>query len=279
MESRLKKQLAFIKARAEKLRDVYAASRDRFLDEIGPPVLLAEAVPGGEEAKRDADPFYLVSTVDEDIAAGTSEVLAGFRRVTERPVRLEFPDDMFIAKPEYVVRPEDTCFFDIETTGLVPNTYVFLCGFMVVENGAFVVRQVLARDYAEEAGLLRYTGEMLTRYSTWITYNGESFDVPFVKTRMAVGRVDFTAPAQHLDLLGPARRAFRGVLPNNKLTTIERHLTGLRRHGDIAGRDIPVAYHEFVRSGDARRIRRVLYHNRMDLIAMAHLIQRLAHPC
>jgi uncharacterized protein YprB with RNaseH-like and TPR domain len=41
---------------------------------------------------------------------------------------------------------------------------------------------------------------------------------------------------------------------------------------DIPSRFIPRAYHEFVRSRDARIMRNVVYHNRMDLFTMAVIL-------
>jgi uncharacterized protein YprB with RNaseH-like and TPR domain len=92
---------------------------------------------------------------------------------------------------------------------------------------------------------------------------------------MAVARIDYAGPLEHVDLLPPARPRFRGVLPDCRLETIERHLRGATREGDIPGSEIPDAYHEFVRTGDARKIKRILHHNRMDLLAMVGLFNCL----
>jgi hypothetical protein len=167
------------------------------------------------------------------------------------------------------------CFFDIETTGLSPNTYAFLCGMMYLEDGDFVIDQAFARDYSEEPGMLRYVEEVYRRFPVVVTYNGASFDVPFVGTRMAVARMQGDGPRTHVDLIAAARRAFTDTLPNCRLETIERHLRGTARVGDIPGAEIPGAYHDFVRTGDAARIKKILYHNRMDLIAMVSLVDHL----
>lgn len=275
MENLLRKRLGFIKERARALREVYAVRRDQFLDDVGPPVDLESAVQGREQHAAN-EPFYLVRVEDADISDDAPAIAERFGGLSGRSVRLEFPKDMFRPPAVYAIDLEKICLFDIETTGLVPNTYVFLCGFMFYENGRFVVEQVLARDYAEEAGLLHYTRHMIEKYPTLITFNGENFDVPFVKARMAVTHVNFQPPREHIDLFGPSRKAFHGVLPNHKLATIEHHLRGRGREGDIPGRDIPAAYHRFVRSGDARRMKRIIYHNRMDLLAMAVLVNYLA---
>ncbi len=167
------------------------------------------------------------------------------------------------------------CFFDIETAGLMPNTYVFLCGVMSLGEGSFHIEQVLARDYPEEKALLYHLREMLGPYDFVVTFNGLAFDIPFIRTRMAVNKIEFRERFTTLDLLGPTRRKFSRKLPNCKLTTVESHMTGRVRTGDIPGRDIPRVYHDFVESGNAHMLSRVIYHNRMDLLAMAVVLDEL----
>jgi uncharacterized protein YprB with RNaseH-like and TPR domain len=64
----------------------------------------------------------------------------------------------------------------------------------------------------------------------------------------------------------------KGKTPNNRLQTLERFVLGRKRTGDIPGSEIPGAYHDFVRSGDARQMAAVIHHNRLDLLSMMELI-------
>ncbi len=250
MENALRKRLEILKSRAREIRRLYLARHGVPLPgEPGSPLTLAEAAPG-EEIAAGSLPLYLIRTAAEDVVPAAAALASSFA--------------------------EDTCFFDIETTGLTPSTYVFLCGMMYAQGGRFVIEQAFARDYSEEAGMLRYTRDLLGRFRAIVTYNGTTFDLPFVKTRMAVARIDYDGPRGHIDLLPPARQRYRGVLPDCRLETIERHMRGVGREGDIPGSEIPDAYHEFVRTGDARKIKRILHHNRMDLLAMVGLFNYLA---
>lgn len=176
------------------------------------------------------------------------------------------------------VDPHSVLFLDIETAGLSANTYVFLCGLMYAapETGVFHVEQVFARDYAEEGGLLMHVRESLSRFDTVVTYNGASFDMPFLRTRMAVHRVPDIVPMGSVDLLHASRRVYKPTLPNVRLVTVEKHLRGVGRVDDIPSRFIPRAYHEYVRTKDARIMRNVVYHNRMDLFTMAVILNHLA---
>jgi uncharacterized protein YprB with RNaseH-like and TPR domain len=146
---------------------------------------------------------------------------------------------------------------------------------MFLEGNEFVFEQAFARDYEEEGGMLHYVREKFGDFDALVTYNGRSFDVPFVRTRMAVNRIDFEERFDHIDLLYFARRAFSGVLDNCKLQTVEYHLRAQGRTGDIPGSRIPAAYHDYVRTGKAGLMARVMYHNQMDLLTMAILYNQL----
>jgi uncharacterized protein YprB with RNaseH-like and TPR domain len=275
IENLLRKQLAAIKARALEMRRLYALRRGLPPEVVEPPCRLETAVPGVERVVG-SEPVYWVRTEGDAIAEDAERVAKEFSRLSGFPEWFEDAGERNSGDVRTgPIDPYATCFFDIETTGLVPNTYVFLCGMMYLQNGRFVIEQAFARDYAEEAGLLFAVRDLLLRFPVLVTFNGASFDVPFVRTRMVVARIANDFDHRHVDLIGPARRVFAGTLPNCKLETIQTHLRRLGRQDDIPGRDIPDAYHEFVRSGDARKIKRILYHNRMDLIAMAHLVNHL----
>ncbi|MBI4769889.1 MAG: ribonuclease H-like domain-containing protein, partial [Chloroflexi bacterium] len=87
----------------------------------------------------------------------------------------------------------------------------------------------------------------------------------------------------HLDLLPPARRLWRGRLGSCALSSLEVHALGvLRGDDDVPGYLIPGMYVDYLRTGDAREMLRVLYHNAVDVLSMvtlaAHLMEAYARP-
>jgi hypothetical protein len=80
----------------------------------------------------------------------------------------------------------------------------------------------------------------------------------------------------HVDLLHHSRRRWRRQLPDCRLQTLERHICGRGRTGDIAGAQIPAAYQEFVRTGFDRDMDAILLHNAIDLVTLLDLAMRLA---
>ena len=170
--------------------------------------------------------------------------------------------------------PADVVFMDLESTGLA-GTPLFLIGTMGWEDGGLVVRQYLARDYSEERAVIRLFLDLLTGGRLLVTFNGKSFDLPYVRVRAAATGLRFAADVAHLDLLHECRRAWRHALPDCRLQTLERRICGRPRMGDIPGEQIPAAYHEYVRTGNAAEIVDILRHNVLDLVTLAELMVKL----
>jgi uncharacterized protein YprB with RNaseH-like and TPR domain len=108
-----------------------------------------------------------------------------------------------------------------------------------------------------------------------VSFNGKSFDVPFVRMRAAYNGLACDLPQPHLDLLHASRRVWRRQLPDCKLQTLESHICGRWRTGDIPGSMIPDAYHDFVHTKNAARMVRVLEHNYLDLVTLAEIMVRM----
>jgi uncharacterized protein YprB with RNaseH-like and TPR domain len=166
-------------------------------------------------------------------------------------------------------------FLDLETTGL-SATPLFLAGVLVERSGELRAIQLLARDYSEERCLIAVLDDLLAGFDICVTFNGKSFDIPYLKERAKYHRLALRAAPEQLDLLHHARRRWKHRLPDCRLLTLEWFILGRRRMGDVGGWEVPCIYHEFVHTGDATRLKQVLRHNFMDLVSMAELFVSLA---
>lgn len=239
-----------------------------------PPVAFDEAVCGSEVC-GDAGRAFVIEQRVAEMPGGWGGLCESFAEAAVAPdaaLRRHLLD----ASGE-AVGCEDLLFLDLETTGL-GNLPVFLIGTMVWEGGGFLVRQYFARDYSEERAILSLYSRAAAERKVLVSFNGKSFDVPFLRVRAAGNAVACAVPPYHLDLLHVARRTWRGGLPDCRLQTLERFICKRVRSGDLGGEQIPEAYHAFVRTGNAAQMVECLRHNRLDLLTLADLMTRLPPP-
>ena len=167
-------------------------------------------------------------------------------------------------------------FLDTETSGLAggTGTYAFMVGIARFMDDQFVLRQFFMRDPAEEPAMLEGIAQFLAPAQTLVTFNGKAFDAPLLATRYRLH--DIPIPFEgfgHLDLLPLARRLWRDRLESRALKYLEQHILGLSRSSDeVPGYEIPWLYFDYLKSGDARPLAGVFYHNAMDVVAMAALL-------
>jgi len=168
----------------------------------------------------------------------------------------------------------DFVFLDTETTGLSGGvgTVAFQIGLGYFEEGRFVVEQFLMRDYHEEPAMLRELVSRLARFEVLVSFNGRAFDVPLLKSRLVLGRLDAGRLSMpHADLLYPSRRLWKLRLGNCRLCHLEEALLGVSREDDLPGALVPQTYFQYLKDRNFDPIRRILDHNRQDVVSLAQL--------
>ena len=189
----------------------------------------------------------------------------------------------FAKREQQHVAPQDLLFFDTETTGLAggTGTRAFMIGaadwHLDPHRGPGLrIRQLMISTMAAETAMLRtFTGWLLPT-TVFSSYNGRSYDAPLLKTRYRLARQgDPITALDHIDLLYPTRRRYRGVWENCRLATIERQLLKVVREDDLPGSEAPSAWLRYLRGGDAVNLRRVVEHNHQDVVTLAQLFLTL----
>jgi uncharacterized protein YprB with RNaseH-like and TPR domain len=171
------------------------------------------------------------------------------------------------------------CFLDTETTGLSggTGTMAFVVGLGFFEDDQFRLEQFFLRDPGDEPAMVEALMERFPTFEALVSFNGRAFDVPIIENRFILARV--MPPLRekvHVDLLHPARRLWRYALSSCALTSLERDVLGVRRQqADVPSGVIPFLYRNYLQTGDARDMKRVLYHNQIDILSMVTLATRL----
>jgi len=236
-------------------------------------VVLEEAIDGTVVQVPERGEAYLITRALIDLEDNFARVRTEFHRTFTATDALRGRFARTCRHADWTL--EDLVFVELETTGL-GHSPLFLIGAMTWENGDLVVRQYLARHYGEESAVTHLFLEHAREKRLLISFNGKSFDYPYLRARAAANAVPWSLQMDHFDLLHECRRAWRQTLPNCRLQTLEQCICGHPpRHGDIPGARIPDAYHDFVRSANSAELIRIIRHNMLDLITLAELMSRL----
>jgi uncharacterized protein YprB with RNaseH-like and TPR domain len=221
-------------------------------------------LPGGEWRDANGAPVYVHERLRSDIEKRRPH----WGRLPEPPTGE--PELSAIAS----MGLERVLFLDLETCGLAAAP-VFLAGTMHWNGEDFVLRQYFARHYGEEPALLAAVNEQAKGFDLLVTFNGKSFDAPFLTSRALTHGVPLALPKHHFDLLHASRRRWKLELPDCRLQTLELRVCRRRRTGDVPGSEVPGLYHDYVRRGDPWRLVPVFHHNLLDVITMADVLHAL----
>lgn len=175
--------------------------------------------------------------------------------------------------------------FDIETTGLYPNhDRIILSGILpfacTEEAEAPEAVQFFSESPADEEEIVRATLETLQQADVVLTYNGQTFDLPFLKKRaarfgLAPLAEETLASCASLDLYQIIRTSsgLAGALPSLSQTSIERYLDiDGQREDQIDGWRSIQMYEQWLERPEERLEQAVLLHNHDDIAQLARLL-------
>lgn len=78
----------------------------------------------------------------------------------------------------------DLLFFDIETTGLSPDTsYLYLIGCLYLDGCEVVHTQFFSEGIADEPELIEAYDEILSSHRVLAHFNGQTFDIPYIERK------------------------------------------------------------------------------------------------
>lgn len=169
---------------------------------------------------------------------------------------------------------EDTFFLDIETTGFQASYQIcYLIGCMFYKNNQYELVQYLAENEDDEPAMLEAFLNDISTYHTIITFNGDMFDLPFLKKRFEINHMVFHTELFHsIDLFKIAKKCKRVLqLPNYKQKTIE-HFLRINREDQYNGGELISIYKQYAALFDPGKEKFLLLHNAEDVHYMLYLL-------
>ena len=169
---------------------------------------------------------------------------------------------------------ENFKFMDIETKGL-SNVPIILIGVAEIKNDKIIASQYFLRDYIEEPNIIESYMNHLDEDSIHVTFNGKTFDVPFIKNRCIYNRMDHNLDLPHLDLMYFAKNLWKDMLPNCQLQTIEEEIFNITRIDDVPGQYIPGYYDTYLSTNNIGPVVPIIEHNCQDIISLASFLEKM----
>lgn len=169
-------------------------------------------------------------------------------------------------------------FLDTETTGLSggAGTLAFEIGVGYIQGHYMIIRQYVMRDYSEEAAMLHDLANLIGGFDTLVTFNGKTFDIPLLESRMIMQRIrPMLSELPHFDLLHACRRVYKLRLKRCNLATLEEAVLGQGRKEDLPGALVPQRYFDYLKTKEFALLDDVLDHNRQDVQSLASLTGHL----
>ena len=169
---------------------------------------------------------------------------------------------------------ENFKFMDIETKGL-SNVPIILIGVAEIKGNNIIASQYFLRHYKEEPNIIEAYLSHLDDDSVHVTFNGKSFDVPFIKNRCRFNGIKADRNLPHLDLMYFAKNLWSDTLPNCQLQTIESEIFGMKRQGDVPGQYIPGYYDTYLLEDNIGPVVPIIEHNCQDIISLAYFLEKM----
>lgn len=177
--------------------------------------------------------------------------------------------------------PKPAFFLDIETTGLsAQRNFIYCVGTACrIPENKWLIRQFFAGTRAEEPALLQALNSYLEKSpGTIITYNGTTFDLPFLEKRCRHYGLCFAGTAlPKLDLYREAKELKALLsLPRLRQKDIEAFF-GIRREDRYDGGRLIDVYFAYEGTQDPDLLKLLVLHNFEDMAGMIKILPLLSY--
>ena len=172
-----------------------------------------------------------------------------------------------------IAAPEDILYADIETTGLSPaSAFIYCIGMAYYAEGKACLHLAFGESREDEPEVLRTFCDILGSRDHIVTFNGTTFDIPFIRKRCE--RYNIPDPfinKEYTDLYREAKRLKKFLnLKSYSQKSIE-HFLGCCREDEMGGGELIPVYYRYERFRDPDDKRLLVLHNLDDVKGMLKL--------
>lgn len=170
-------------------------------------------------------------------------------------------------------------FVDIETTGLsAENCFIYCIGCSWQENDQICVQLLFGTGENDETDLLAHFQSLTSHFKKLVTFNGSTFDLPFLKKRFEKYQMpEPVTSMDHLDLFREAKKLRKLLaLDNYRQKSLELFL-GCYREDAYSGKELIQVYKSYFQAPTEEQLQMLLLHNYEDVLGMYDLLSILSY--
>lgn len=172
---------------------------------------------------------------------------------------------------------KEAFFIDIETTGLSREySNIISITVLLYEKSCCYVHQIFCEYKIDEPEALKYLRDLVGTKKYIITYNGNSFDIPFIVSKYQKYSINFNFDSFiKIDLYNWMRQ-FKNKfeIENLKLKTVEQHFN-IKREDTLCGEDIITLYEAYRLEPRKEFSYLILQHNYEDVFNLPILFNNI----
>ena len=161
---------------------------------------------------------------------------------------------------------EEDIFLDIETTGVRPYAdYAWCIGYSFLRDRDIITKQIFIESVKDELASLALLQQELSYFKRIITFNGEVFDLNFLKNRARSYKMELVFPEKSYDIYKIFRHNKKFLMMDKiDLKSIES-LLDIYRDDPLSGKETIKLYLDAISSNSDDKKRELLNHNYYDV--------------
>ena len=162
----------------------------------------------------------------------------------------------------------DRFYFDIETLGLSAKIHpiILICAAYYNSDTTVLIRQYFCENITDEKQMLLTFLDDIKEKSYCINFNGNTFDLPFLKKRLEYHLLSHNCESiiSHdlLVFVRPFKKFWK--IENLKLKTIEKFFN-INRFDAISGQESVLLYYDYQQTNSLSILNKILLHNYEDV--------------
>ncbi len=174
--------------------------------------------------------------------------------------------------------PDEILYFDLETTGLsAKNSDLYMIGYGHTSKEGFKITLLFNDDGCSEPSMLEHFANILQKHAVLVSYNGNTFDIPYIKEKFRQFHIDYDMSAiESCDIYKILKKYKKQLHLSSMRQSDLEQLMHIQREAFISGGDLIPVYKRYLSEGNDYDLTELVRHNLDDMDGLVRITDALA---